>query len=76
MDIESDPAGWAVEALRDGVPPLWVAETIGSTDQAVRKLAADHGVTITREWAGVSAKIRETHRIAMLHYELSPKATR
>lgn len=75
MDRTGDTA-WALNALRDGVPPLWVAETIGWTDPAVRKLAQENGVKVTRDWAAVASKVRETHRLAILHYEFAPKATR
>ncbi|MTE24858.1 hypothetical protein [Microbacterium sp. ZXX196] len=61
--------------LVEGVPPRWVAESVGWSVDRVRGFAKREGIPITREWAGVSGKIRESMVLRMLHREFEPNVT-
>lgn len=62
--------------LREGVPPLWVAEDVGVERSTVSKLSYKYRVKQDLEWAAIQLSVRKDSKLAALHAEIAPRNAR
>lgn len=77
MAFEDTPEWeWARRALAEGVPAVWVAESVSIGVKGLRKVAGVHGVSTTSVgFRSVLGHIRGNPALLKLHEEFQPRGT-